>query len=35
MFTRSLAGKLTLAFLLVALTTALLVAIFIRLTNAS
>ena len=33
--TRSLAGKLTLAFLLVALTTALLVAVFIRLTNAS
>ena len=35
MITRSLAGKLTLAFLLVALTTALLVAIFIRVTNAS
>ena len=35
MITRSLAGKLTLAFLLVALTTALLVAIFIRVANAN
>jgi signal transduction histidine kinase len=35
MLTRSLAGKLMLAFLAVALTTALLVAVFIRVTNAS